>query len=40
MFRKSITNPCNWFMLYRLREGRHTGSPIFSGPVEADESEN
>lgn len=27
-----------WFMLHRLREACQSGSPVFSGPVEADET--
>ena len=27
-----------WFMLYRLRKAAETGSGLFSGPVEADET--
>jgi len=27
-----------WFMLHRLREACQSGSPVFSGPVKADET--
>ena len=33
-----ISQPSAWFMLHRIREAMDSGDPMFSGPVEADET--
>ena len=33
-----ITQKSAWFMLHRLRKAAESGSGMFSGPVEADET--
>ena len=33
-----ISQPSAWFLAHRIREAMDSGDPMFSGPVEADET--